>query len=123
MLYPNNGKRKDAKQNTDAPYKGYSVSTELKPRIRTIVPMSEDNRGVQPSNNTGVKDTKNPEGEDPVVFVTYSPVDMPTDTSLVNHVPPDRTGEDMEKGLVIHASNAYVVVSTDQGGSSLYRYN
>ncbi len=71
MLYPNNGKRKDAEQNTDAPYKGYSVSTELKSRISTIVPMSKDDRGVQPSNNTGVKDTKNPEGEDPVVFVIY----------------------------------------------------
>lgn len=110
------GKQKNAKKPKGTPYKAYSTPKELKRRLRTRVPTSRDKREIKPSDATGIQKAKEPDGdEDSVVFVTYSPLDIPSDTSLVDHSPPDRSGDDSEQRIVIHASNTYVAYSTDNG--------
>jgi len=104
------------------PIKGTPRSVKIKPRrdeeerIPIRVRPSKDKREGKLSPGTPARKTKGPDrGDDPVVFVTYTPQDRPKDTSIVNHIPPDPSGDDSEPGVVLQTGNDYIRYSNDKG--------
>jgi hypothetical protein len=68
------------------------------------------------SPGTSARHHKGPDrGDDPVVFVTYSPQDRPKDPSIVNIYPPDPCGDDSEPGVILQTGNDYIRYSNDRG--------
>lgn len=89
---------------------------EKEKRIPIRVPLSKDKREGKLSPGTSSRQNKGPErGDDPVVFVTYTPQDRPKDPSIVNWIPPDPSGDDSEPGVVLQTGNDYIRYSKDKG--------
>jgi hypothetical protein len=85
-------------------------------RIPIRVPLSKREVEGQLSPGTPARRNKAPDGgEDPVVFETYTPQDRPKDTSIVDHFPPDPSGDDTEQGVVLYTGNEYICYSNDKG--------
>jgi hypothetical protein len=93
-----------------------SHTREKKMRIPIRVPLSKREVEGQLSPGTPARRNKAPDGgEDPVVFETYTPQDRPKDTSIVDHFPPDPSGDDTEQGVVLYTGNEYICYSNDKG--------
>jgi hypothetical protein len=101
---------------------GSPAGQAIKPRrdeqekVRIHVPTSRSKGEGKLSPGTSARRNKGPEGgEDPVVFVTYSPQPRPKDTSIVNHYPPDPSGDASEPGIILQTGNDYIRYSKDKG--------
>jgi hypothetical protein len=85
-------------------------------RIPMRVRRSKEKREGKLSPGTPARKTKGPDrGDDPVVFVTYTPQNLPSDPSIVNWIPPDPSGDDSEPGVVLQTGNDYIRYSNDKG--------
>lgn len=100
---------------------GKIVSHGKKPRraeekIRVRVPTVPLRHRGEFSPGTSARHHKGPDrGDDPVVFVTYTPQDRPKDPSIVSYVPADPCGDDSEPGVILQTGNDYVRYSNDRG--------
>jgi len=100
---------------------GKIVSHGKKPRraeekIRVRVPTVPLRHRGEFSPGTSARHHKGPDrGDDPVVFVTYTPQDRPKDPSIVNIFPADPCGDDSEPGVILQTGNDYVRYSNDRG--------
>ncbi len=95
------------------------VKTPNAPKVIPRVRKGKPRPLEEPSPESGVEEMPNdPEGQDPVVFTTYTP--GPDDAfagfAVSNNVP-DATGADSEPGVVLRAYNTYLDVSTDRGNT------
>ncbi|MEX3969733.1 hypothetical protein [Paraburkholderia caribensis] len=83
-------------------------------KIRIQVPQSKETIEGPISQQTKSGSVKGPRGgDDPVVFVTYTPQERPKDTSIVSYYPPDPSGDDSEPGVILQTGNDYIRYSND----------